>query len=310
MKMIVLIGTILLGGLLSSCGTQSVYLQNITVTGPQVQPPLFITNESKPGDVRISPRLQLNDKTELVGRASGHSNVNTQGFYQVDTVVSGGNAKYIERNNVNTKTFQGRNFAWTPMRFNASIDLDYVASKSVSLVGGISYASGPSQSFLAANLGVGFFFEGKNLSARVDIGAHWSSVKYDVEYVITSSPFSFGSRETEVAFFHENGKDSHWNSYGALTINTNAATLPVQFFTQLAINRQTVVDLQRRAEFTNDKSEVLESVSYFLITPGLYFNVSPTTRILAGVQLRDETALLEADPGVLVAPFVQFEFGM
>ena len=297
-------------GLFVGCASQSVYLQGINVDGPQAQPPLFITKENKQGDFRVAPRIQINDRTPLVGRATGHSNVNTRGVYQVDTVGNNGVIKYIEQNGVNTKPFAGRNFSWEPTRFNASVDFEYVAAKNFSFVGGTNYSSGGSQSFLGANTGVGFFFEDKHIAARVDIGAHWSTVAYDVDYVVTTTPFSFGSRETEVAFFREKGKQSNWNAYGAFTINTKADALPVQFFTQLAINRQTVVNLDRKANFTIDKSIVLESVSYFIVTPGVYLDLSPNCRALLGVQLRDETALLEAEPGVLVAPFVQFEFGL
>mgnify|MGYP001598531063 CR=1 FL=1 len=310
MKASTVVATLLLGMLLTSCASQSVYLQDISVAGPQVQPPLFITKENKQGDFRVVPRLQINDRTTLVGRASGHSNVSARGIYEVEAVTVNGVITYIERKGVNTKTFEGRNFTWAPTRFNASLNFEYVAARNFSLVGGANYSSGTSQSFLGANAGVGFFFEDKNIAARVDIGAHWSAVTYDVSYVITTTPFSFSSPETQVAFFREKGKGSYWNAYGAFTINAKVTEWPVQLFTQLAINRQTVVNLDRKADFTIDKSVVLESVSYFLVTPGVYFDLSPKSRVLVGVQLRDETALLEAEPGVLVSPFVQFEFGL
>jgi hypothetical protein len=293
---------------LTSCATQSVYLQNTVVDGPQVQPPLFITKENRKGDLRIAPRFSINDKTRLEGRATGHSQVDAQGVFQVDTVNNNGVLTFIERKDKNINTFQGRNFTWTPSDFTASLDFDYVAASHVSLVWGANYSTGSSKSFLGANAGAAFSFEDNYTAVRFDVGAHWSTVEYNVEYAIART--GFGSSETRVQFFRENGRASHWNAYGAFTFNTKAPSLPLQFFTQLAINRQTVVDLDRRSDFTNDKSVVLESVSYFLITPGVYFDVSPKSRLLIGLQLRDETALLVAEPGVLLAPFVQFEFGM
>ncbi len=302
---------ILCSSLVTGCTTRSVYLQDVHLDGPQVDPPLFITKGDSAGDFRIVPRISINDKTPLVGRATGHSNVNTRGVYQVDTVNTGGVVTYVERNGVNTKTFEGRNFRWEPMKFNASINFDYMVTNHFALVGGAQYSSGPSQSYLGANAGIGFSFEGNNVSTRVDLGAHLSTVTYDAHYVVTNTPFSFNSAETEVRFYHETGKDSHVNAYGAFTINTNAPGWPVQVFTQFAINRQTVVQLtQQSIDSKLDNAEALESVSFFIITPGLYFDLSPKSRVLVGVQLRDETALLEAQPGVLVSPFVQFEFGL
>ena len=82
----------------------------------------------------------------------------------------------------------------------------------------------------------------------------------------------------------------------------------MQAFTQMTINRQTLVSLTQKAAFS-DESTVLESVSYFIVTPGLYVDLTPKSRVLLGVHLRDETELLTADPGVLLTPFLQFELG-
>lgn len=309
MKTLISFLALMLSLLLTSCTTQSVYLQELRVDGPQVEPPLFITKGNAAGEFRIAPRISINDKTPLVGRASGHSNVNASGVYEVRLDTNTGT--YFERKGVNTKIFEGRNFRWEPSRVTASLNFDYMVTNRFALVGGANYSSGSSQSYLGANAGVGFLFEGTNVSSRIDLGAHLSTVTYDAQYVVTNTPFAFSSAETEVRFYHETGKDSYVNAYGAFTINTKAAGWPVQVFTQLAINRQTVVHLtQQSIDRKLDNAEVLESVSYFIITPGLYFDLSPKSRVLVGVQLRDETALLEAQPGVLVSPFVQFEFGI
>ncbi len=309
MKTILFLISILLAMLLTSCATQSVYLQELSVDGPQSKPPLFITNDNKQGDVRIVPKISVSNSQTLEGRAQGHSNVNTSGRYRVDTVNDNGTIRYFERNGDNTKPFEQRNFRWEPPKMTASVNFEYVAARTLSLVLGASYSSGGSQSFLGAITGIGFFFESNNLAARIDIGAQWSTSSYDVNYVVTTTPFSFGSRETEVAFFHEKGKATFANAYGAFTVNTKAPAWPVQGFLQLAIKRQTLVNIDKRTAFS-DNAVVLQSTSFFIVTPGLYFDISPQTRIVAGVHLGDETELLEADPGVLVVPFLQFEFGM
>lgn len=294
----------------SGCATQSVYLQSLSVHGPQSQTPLFITKDNTPGEFRIAPRFSLNDKTPIIGRATGHSNVNAAGVYQVDTVNQNGVVRYFQRSGVNTKPFEGRNFRWEPTKFSASVDFEYLAVSQIAFVGGLNYSAGSSQRFVAANAGVGFLFEGKNIATRVDLGAHWNSVLYDVDYVVTTTPIAAGPNETEVAFFHESGRQSHVNAYGAFTINSKAAGWPLQFFAQFAINRQTLVKIDTQPANVNHESTVLSSGSFFIITPGLYFDLSPSSRVLVGLQLRDETELLEAHPGVLVSPFLQFEFAL
>ena len=293
--------------LFASCATQSVYLQSITVDGPQAQPPLFITRDNTPGDFRVAPRFAVNARQTLVGRSNGHFKVNSQGVYQVDTINANGAVRYYERDGVNTNIFQGRNFSWDATRWDASVECEYIATPMLSLVGGVSYSSAASQDFLGANLGVGFFFEGKNLAVRVDIGAHAATTAYDVQYVVTQLPFWPGSRDTEVFFRHEKGKNSHVNAYGAFTLNSKVTDWPLQFFVQAAINRQTIAEFDTQVS-NAPGATVLQSVSYFILSPGVYFDLSSKSRVLMGMNLRDETQLLEADPGVLLTSFVQFEF--
>ncbi len=290
----------------SGCATQSVYLQNLSVQGPQSQPPLFITKDNTVGEFRIAPRFSLNDKTPITGRATGHTNVTASGAYQVDTVNQNGITKYIQRNGVNTKTFEGRNFRWEETKFTASVDFEYLAMPQIAFVGGINYSAGTPQNFIGANAGVGFLFEGKNIATRVDLGAHWNSILYNVDYVVTATSIASGPTETEVVFFHDNGRASHINAHGAFTINSKAPTWPVQFFAQFAISRQSVVHIN--VDMFNRESTALSSLSFFIITPGIYFDLSPGSRCLVGLHLRDETELLVGDPGLLVSPFVQFEF--
>ncbi len=300
-----MIAMLVLGG----CASQSVYLQQISVDGPQVQVPLFITNENKPGDIRITPRIGINLGQRLAGRALGHSKVNADGIYKVDTVNSNGTIRYFEPDGVNSKTFEGNNFSWLPTKVNASLAVEYVAAKSIAFVGGLSYGANSSESYWGGEAGVGFFFESRNFGVRIDLGAHFSTNRYAVDYVVTDSPFTFETRRKQVAFYHEEGKKSHVTSYAAFTVNTKIPGWPVQAFTQMTINRQTLVSLTQKAAFS-DESTVLQSVSYFIVTPGLYFDLTTKSRVLLGVHLRDETELLAADPGVLLTPFVQFELGL
>jgi hypothetical protein len=290
--------------LLASCASQSVYVQQLRTDGTQVKPPLFMTDNPKEGDVRLVPKVAVGIPQKLVGRTPGHSNVNDNGVYQVDTV---GSNEFIERAGVNKHTFQGRNFHWEPPRVTASLDFEYFVTKTFSIVAGANYASSSSRSFLGAAAGVGFSFESKNLGIRVDLGAHWSSVAYDVDYGVATK--QFGQTDSRVEFFHETGKSSYLNSYGAFTINTKINTWALQGFLQLGINRLTLVDMTRRTSIT-DNAVVLQSASFFIVTPGFFVEVASGTRIVAGVHLSDETELLEADPGVLVVPFLQFEFGL
>lgn len=307
MKTLVTLLAVLPACLLTSCTAHSVFLQELQTEGPQSKPPLYITNNSKAGDLRIVPKISYSNSQKIIGRTQGHSNVTLDGTYRVDTVSTGGVVKYMEREGVNTHLFSGRNFVWDAPDVTASLSAEYLVTDQISFVLGGNYSSRRSEQYFGAIAGAGFLFEGKNIAARIDIGAQWTTAKYDVHYVVTTPPFSFVSREMEVEFFHDKGKETFVNSYTAVTFNSKVQAWPVQGFLQLAINRQTLVFLERRAKIA-DRSSVLQSGSFFFVTPGLYLDISPKTRIVAGLHLGDETELLEGEPGVVLVPFLQFEF--
>jgi hypothetical protein len=284
-----------------------VYLQQLRSDGTHVKPPLFMTRNPNEGDLRIVPKIAIGSAQTLVGRTHGHSNVNSLGFFQVETVVENGITKYFERDSVNKYSFQGRNFSWQPPKVTSSLDVEYFVTRTFSVVGSANYSSSSSRGFLGIAAGVGFSFESRNLGVRIDLGGHWSSVSYDVDYAIATKVAGQPGRQVE--FFHESGKSSYLNSYGAFTINTKINSWPIQAFLQLGINRQTLVDIERQTTISA-RSLVLQSSSFFILTPGFFLDLTRQTRIVAGVHLSDETELLEADPGVLVVPFVQFEFGL
>lgn len=299
----------LTGLIIAGCVTQSVYLQNTRVEGPITTPPLFVVEQEQAqvGTVRLSVGASVTPDQRIEGRAAGHSKVNAAGIYQVDTVINGGQVNYIERNGVNTREFMGTNFRWDLTRFTASLQADFRIARNLSFIGGVHYSQRNSQSYLAGVLGLGFPLHRQNIGVRLDFGVAWTAVWYDVEYVVTKTPLSLNTAETYVQFFSDKGQSGNFNMYGAFTLNTRYPTWPLQLFVQLAISRQTVVDIERRA-FPGLNAVVLQHNSFFSVTPGLNVPLSSSVHLMLGIRLTDETALLVGKPGVVLAPFAFMEF--
>lgn len=288
------------------CAQHTVYLQDVQVEAPYVAPPLFLSQENAEGELRIAPRVSVTSGQKLRGRIDGHSKVNDRGVYQIDTVVSGNTVRYIERVGANKKTFQGRNFFWEPTNVSASLQFEYATSKRIALVGGVDFSSTSGQHYLGAGFGAGFLFQSRTIGGRFDLGVQFTSGKYKVEYVVATS--RTGYQEAEVQFLTKEGKEMQAGYYSSFTFNTRFDG-GVEAFLQLAINRQNLVDFSAGTSLVADYT-VAQSASFFTITPGVVVSLSPSTRVLTGIRLGDETALLDADRGVLLAPFVQFEFGL
>lgn len=301
--------SLLMTGMLTGCAKQSVYLQNSRIDGPLSDVPLFIVAEEKEavGTWRLSLAGSVIPGQRIEGRAEGHSPVTAAGVYQVDTVVSNGRVSYIERGGVNTREFEGTNFWWNIASFTGSVRADVRAARSLSIVSGLHYSRKGSESYLGGTLGVGFSFPGENIGVRIDLGGTWTMVSYDIEYVVSTTLYDLGYPETYVQFFHDRGKSGNGTLYGALTLNSRYATGPVHLYVQLAIFRQIVAEVKRVA-FSHSTATVLQHNSFFVVTPGLAVPLSASSRLLLGLRMMDETALLVGEPGVLLAPFVQIEY--
>ena len=289
--------------------TPLVYLQSATIEGPLTVPPLFVTeNENEQvGSFRLKVGASAAPAQKIEGRADGHSKVNAAGVFEVDTVIRNGERYLIERPGANTHTFEGTNFRWTLAPLTVSIEADFLIARGMSLVGGLHCSKQASQTYLAGTLGVGSGFRSRNLGFRFDVGAAWTSVSHKVEYILAAERGPLlGPRETYILFLESQGTSGHMNVYGGFTLNTRYPNWPIQVFVQLAIYRQTVDDLQRRTSFGD--AVVLQSNSFFTVTPGISIPLSPNAKLLLGLRLTDETSLIVGEPGMLLAPFAHVAF--
>ena len=75
--------------LLISCTTtkQTLYLQEIEISGPINQAPIHLTDSIDTPSVIISPRFSVNTQKNLTANTGGHSMVNTNGVFQVINVL-------------------------------------------------------------------------------------------------------------------------------------------------------------------------------------------------------------------------------
>jgi hypothetical protein len=288
------------------CAQHSVYLQDVRIEAPYASPPLFLSQENVEGGVRLAPRVSVTSGQKLAGRIEGHSRVNDRGAYRIDTVRNGNSVRYFERVGANSYSFQGKNFSWEPTNVNASLQFEYATSKRIALVGGVDFSSTSAQSYLGANLGLGFLFQSRTIGGRFDFGVQFTSGKYYVDYVVATSRTGF--EDAEVQFFTKEAKEMHAGYYSSFTFNTRFDG-GVEAFLQVAITRQNLVDFSSSTILVPEYT-VAQSASFFSMTPGVVVSLASSTRVMAGIRLGDETALLDADRGVLLAPFVQVEFGL
>ena len=300
---------------------QTIYLQNIEVTGPMNNPPLNITIDQKRGSFTISPRFTINDNKQISGRIEKHSFVDLQGIYRVDTVFNNDGSRYYKESNLNSREFSGNNLRWNLPSFSAAVNMDYSVGNHVALNMGLNYSVQNQSDFLGGNAGIGFFSENEGSAFRFDAGIMWQSLSYEAwTVVITEEKPLFGSASTSVDFFKDRGKSTYWNPYASLTFNTSSNTSPLNFFINLGYFSQTLFDFEPSSPnpeyypfgltvITNDQRG--ESTTSFLnLTSGVFINMTEKSRVILGVRLMKETQIVQTSKSLFVLPVLQFDMSL
>ena len=82
---------------LTGCTTrQTLFVQNAEVFGPINQTAIHLTDSTETPAVTFSPWFSYNTQKSMSGHIDGHSLVNENGIFQVDTTYSGSTVTYNE----------------------------------------------------------------------------------------------------------------------------------------------------------------------------------------------------------------------
>jgi hypothetical protein len=305
------------------CATieQTIYIQNVKVSGPVNPPPLHITKGQTTGTITVSPHINLNPEKSIFGLVDGHSNVNRDGIYQVDTIFNNdGTWDYKESTN-NRYQFKGRNFEWDFSDFNIGVDIDIALSSSFALFGGVGFAGKNQNNLMGGSAGIGFFKETDENSLRIDFGILFQSISFETNSVVTTTTKPlFGDDVTEISFYKDRNKESNINFFSSLTYNTAFKNLPVNFFLSLSYFGQTLIDYEpteKNLEYYPFSTIVIKSdtpveisSSFLNITPGIFLNVTDFSRLFFGIRLLKEMQVNESSSAFIYIPTFQFDMSL
>lgn len=293
--------------------SQDVYLQEIDVRGPVYQPPVFITDSAEVGEFRIAPLLSFGKAGTLDGTVDGHTKVNRNGVYQLDTTYNGNEITLQETPDTNTFTYQGKNLRWQTPEMVVGVQGDYAISRTLALAFGFRYSALRNQDFWSGNVGLGLHTTGEMVGFRLEGGVHWSPLAYDALTVVVTRISLFGSTTEDVAVFHDIGRETNLGFYGSLTLNTRRAEWPLNLFLNVALARQRVTNYEPHTSvfvapfYTSVRiTDVRASASatFLSVSPGVYLNFDLRQRLILGVRWTKGTDVVE---GNFLSPFIQYE---
>jgi hypothetical protein len=310
-----------------SCTTtkQTLYLQEIDIYGPINQAPIHLTDSIETPSVIISPRFSVNTQKEFTAKTGGHSMVNINGIFQVDTSFFGdGTVKYTEAPGKNVHHFEDQNLNWNVSTITAGIDFDFVLTRNFALFGGVSYSSQQSGGVWGGNAGLGLFGNGKSVSFRFDAGVHIQTMKYDASTIADIQTESiFGGSDEYVVFYHDIDKSTNFDPFINFTINSANKEWLINFFFNAGYSIQSLYDFGPQTPDTRYYNFLLvfptgtvitqdfrgeNTAGFFNFTPGIYFNLNENSRVLLGVRFYFETQLENPSTSTFILPMLQADF--
>lgn len=321
------------GVLLTGCvATEeyTLYLQDVKINGPISQPAVHVTSNKKPASLSVTPHIAINTNKDrnVAGRIDGHSPVDASGVYRVDTLFNSDHTiSFKERAGANNSSFLGNNLFWKLPDATFGVDVDYAISKHVAMSFAASYSSADGIGLWGYGAGLGFFSENDKSAIRFDAGIHVQTLAYEAQTVVVTKTTPWFSSDTEerVGFYRDKGTSSPLNFYASLTFNTKYEGWFPNIFAQFAVSRQALASFKPAAPETVPiflppfffVPEVIVhdargkfSSTVFIITPGVYFDISPSARLLAGVHIDMQTDITDSSPGTIVLPLLEFEFSL
>lgn len=307
---------------LCSCETTKItdylYIQDINVKGPINQPPVRVTGKDS-ASFTISPKFFINSNKSYNGLIEGHTKVNSEGFFEVDTITDGENVTYRETSGANRFDFEGENLHWSIPDYFVGLDLDISISRKVALSGGFTLSGKDKTNLYGYRVGLGFFSYQNNLEIRFDGGVIWQKYSYDAASVIIRDD---GSADKEVFFYRDKGSSTNLNHYLSLTINTIYEDMPANFLINVGYSGQSLVDYEPREadekyyifdpSFDYDLEDQRgEAYTAFInVSPGIYINLNEWSRLVFAVRFFFELDFEESQNSTFIIPMAQFDLSL
>ncbi len=281
--------------LFSGCGTveETLYLREAVVTGPIVPPPIHLTDSSDTPSVTFSPRFSYNTKNSITGDIA-----QTTSYDEQDSVIH-----------------SEKSLTWNIATFNAGLDMDIAVSRTFAISLGVNYSTQNNFSTFGGNVGIGLFGYSEGSAFRFDVGLQLNSMRYDAYTIVyTRETGFFGETEEYVSFFHDVGKSTHFDPYFNFTYNTAFKNWPLNLFINVGYSFQTLFSFEPKTSYHAFghyiKTDLRGSstAGFFNVTPGVYFYIAESSRVLLGTRFYIETQINDAEPTLFIFPMLQFDF--
>ena len=281
---------------LFGCATveETLYLRQAEVYGPVNPAPVYITDSIVTPSVTISPTFSYSTQSTFTGDIKEFTTL-----YGLDT-------SYVPPVN---------SLVWDMSTFNAGVNIDLALLKGFAITLGVNYSGQNNFDAWGGYFGIGFFTYSNSIGFRTDLGLQIQSMSYDAYTVSRVVVDEFlGGTDTYISFYHDIGESTNYDPYITLTFNTAYKNWPVNIFINGGYVVQTLFSFDPQTSYyyyptyrQTDKRGS-STAGFVALTPGLYFNITEVTRVLAGCSFYIETQISDANPSLFIIPMMQVDF--
>lgn len=283
--------------LFNGCTTveETLYLRQAEVTGPIMCPPIHLTDSTDTPTFTVSPRFTFNTKKSFTGDVEQRKS-----YYGYDSA-------FIPLKN---------SLQWDIININAGIDMDLALSKSFAITLGAVYSSHTNYSSWGGNIGIGLFGYKEETAFRFDAGVQINAMQYDAYTVVhrTVTEWWGDTKETYTGFYHDVGESTQIDPYFSLTYNTAFKNWPLNIFINAGYSVQKLFDFEPRTSYlalgtyTSTDLRGNCTAGFINFTPGIYFFLAESSRILLGTRFFIETQIRSGNPQFFILPMIQLDF--
>jgi hypothetical protein len=295
-------------------GCDKVAMQTLQVEGPIFQPPIHTKQKEDTTSVRVSFSISTAPKPQIKGHVTGHTQVNDQGVFEVETLVRNGKTEYWEREGVNAYIFNGNNFKWITPKTTIGINFEWNSKEDFFMNFGGAFGTVEENTLFSFYGGLGGYLNFGFMSSRIEFGYArqelWTNVEY-IEHVQSLDLFGEKLFHTtgEILFWRKNEKDNFGILYGSVTLFTKPIAGFMELFFQGSYQYQRISSIDRTKSYETGKYYETESWDFVSITPGIAFLSGQSGKIYLGVRMVSSERAQNIVPDYSYFPFMQFEVG-
>lgn len=269
-------------------------LREGNATGPINFPPVFVTLNSQPNLLKISPHLEVTPVKPLV-----------------ETVRASG-----------TYIGNGQNFTWNLSKVSGGLNIEIPTSPSFALTGSISLSSANN---INGSAGIALINCSDNFALRFDGGVLFSKFNYDVHSIVTETITGAFNNSQNTYYFYDKGTSSNLDFYVAITLNGANKDNFLNYFVNLSYFTQKVLDYNPgnidneyysytdpfyNTYSVSNSTNLTYTSGFINIYPGLSLNISPRAHLLIGSRVFIQTSDDSQPSSVKFSPAVQMEFSL